>query len=156
MLVFAARRILQAIPILFGVSRCFGLVHIVPGNPINMLMPPEASPAVIAQMKAAFGFDKPLYVQYLLWLGRALQGDSASQCSMRHRCGGNSSLHSAIRSFSPSSLPHLAFHSAWSAAWSLRLHGRWPDKLFSAIAHRRQPAALLVRHRPRPRLRGAA
>src|SRR5579863_8190885 len=76
MLIFAARRILQAIPILFGVSLVvFGLVHIVPGNPIDLLMPPEASPEVIAQMKAAFGFDKPLYVQYLLWLWRAMHGD---------------------------------------------------------------------------------
>jgi peptide/nickel transport system permease protein len=76
MLVFAIRRLLQAIPILLGVSLVvFGLVHIVPGNPIDMLMPPEASPEVIAQMKAAFGFDKPLYIQYLLWLWRALQGN---------------------------------------------------------------------------------
>src|ERR1700689_3233221 len=76
MLIFPIRRLLQAIPILIGVSLVvFGLVHIVPGNPIDMLMPPEASPEVIAQMKAAFGFDKPLYVQYLLWLSRALHGD---------------------------------------------------------------------------------
>src|SRR3954467_4681420 len=76
MLIFAARRIIQAIPILLGVSLVvFGLVHIVPGNPIDMLMPPEASPEVIAQMKAAFGFDKPLYMQYVLWLLRAMQGD---------------------------------------------------------------------------------
>src|ERR1700742_5060645 len=72
MLLFAPRRLLQAIPILFGVSLVvFGLVHIVPGNPIDLLMPP----AVIAQMKKAFGFDQPLYMQYLLWLGRALRGD---------------------------------------------------------------------------------
>ena len=65
MLVFAARRMIQAIPILFGVSLVvFGLVHIVPGNPIDLLMPPEASPEVIAQMKKAFGFDQPL------WSGR--------------------------------------------------------------------------------------
>src|ERR1700677_2274395 len=76
MLVFPIRRRLQAIPILLGVSLVvFGLVHIVPGNPIDMLMPPEASPEVIAQMKAAFGFDKPLYIQYLLWLWRAIHGD---------------------------------------------------------------------------------
>src|SRR3954468_3394219 len=76
MLLFVVRRLLQAIPILFGVSLVvFGLVHIVPGNPIDMLMPPEASPEVITQMKAAFGFDKPLYMQYLLWLLRALHGD---------------------------------------------------------------------------------
>ena len=76
MLLFPFRRLIQAIPILLGVSLVvFGLVHIVPGNPIDMLMPPEASPEVIAQMKAAFGFDKPLYMQYLLWLWHALQGD---------------------------------------------------------------------------------
>src|SRR6478752_2884652 len=76
MLLFVVRRLFQAIPILLGVSLVvFGLVHIVPGNPIDMLMPPEASPEVIAQMKAAFGFDKPLYIQYLLWLARALQGN---------------------------------------------------------------------------------
>ena len=76
MLLFVVRRLFQAIPILLGVSLVvFGLVHIVPGNPIDMLMPPEASPEIIAQMKAAFGFDKPLYVQYFLWLLRAVQGD---------------------------------------------------------------------------------
>jgi peptide/nickel transport system permease protein len=59
MLIFALRRSLQAIPILLGVSLVvFGLVHIVPGNPIDMLMPPEASPEVIAQMKAAFGCNR--------------------------------------------------------------------------------------------------
>ena len=76
MLLFALRRLLQAVPILLGVSLVvFGLVHIVPGNPIDMLMPPEASPEVIAQMKAAFGFDKPLHIQYLLWLRNAMIGD---------------------------------------------------------------------------------
>src|ERR1700761_7981594 len=76
MLLFTLRRLLQAIPILLGVSLVvFGLVHIAPGNPIDQLLPPEASPEVIAQMKAAFGFDKPLYMQYLLWLWRALHGD---------------------------------------------------------------------------------
>ncbi len=76
MLIFTGRRLLQAIPILLGVSLViFGLVHLAPGNPIDMLMPPEASPDIIAQMKAAYGFDRPLYVQYLLWLGRALRGD---------------------------------------------------------------------------------
>src|SRR6201746_1520091 len=76
MLLFAIRRLLQAIPILFGVSLVvFGLVHIVPGSRIDMLMPPEASPEVIAQMKAAFGFDKPLYMQYFLWLMPAVEGD---------------------------------------------------------------------------------
>ena len=53
MLLFAGRRLIQAIPILIGVSLVvFGLVHIVPGNPIDLLLPPEASPEVIAQDEA--------------------------------------------------------------------------------------------------------
>src|SRR3954468_22121783 len=76
MLLFVIRRLFQAIPILLGVSLVvFGLVHIVPGNPIDMLMPPEASSEVITQMKEAFGFDKSLYMQYLLWLLRPRHAD---------------------------------------------------------------------------------
>jgi peptide/nickel transport system permease protein len=76
MLLFALRRLLQAVPTLIGVSLVvFALVHIAPGNPIDMLMPPEASPEIIAQMKAAYGFDKPLWMQYLLWLGHAVTGN---------------------------------------------------------------------------------
>ena len=45
MLLFAGRRLIQAIPILIGVSLVvFGLVHIVPGNPIDMLLPPRHPP----------------------------------------------------------------------------------------------------------------
>lgn len=76
MLTFIARRLLQAIPILLGVSLLvFGLVQIIPGNPIDLLLPPEAPPELIAQMTAAYGFDKPLYVQYFSWLWRTMQGD---------------------------------------------------------------------------------
>ena len=67
MLLFAARRLVQAIPILLGVSLVvFGLVHIVPGNPIDMLLPPEASPEIIAQMKAAFGFRAAFFFTLFL------------------------------------------------------------------------------------------
>jgi peptide/nickel transport system permease protein len=76
MLIYVVRRLLQAIPILLGVSiLVFGLVQMIPGNPIDLLLPPEAPPELVAQMKAAYGFDRPLYVQYFSWLWRILQGD---------------------------------------------------------------------------------
>jgi peptide/nickel transport system permease protein len=76
MLVFTMRRVLLALPILLGVSLIvFSIVHMVPGNAIDLLLPPEAPPAVIAKMKADFGFDKPLPIQYLRWLWRTVQGD---------------------------------------------------------------------------------
>jgi peptide/nickel transport system permease protein len=136
MLVFAFRRILQAIPILLGVSLVvFGLVHIVPGNPIDMLMPPEASPEVIAQMKAAFGFDKPLYIQYLLWLWHALNGNFGLSVFNATPVWGQLvdalentfilAILAAILGFGLGIL--FGMISAMN-------HGRWPDKLFSAIA----------------------
>jgi len=76
MLTYCIRRLLHAIPILFGVSiLVFGLVQMIPGNPIDLMLPPEASPELIEQMKAAYGFDRPLHIQYFNWLWRTLQGD---------------------------------------------------------------------------------
>jgi peptide/nickel transport system permease protein len=136
MLVFVIRRLLQAIPILIGVSLVvFGLVHIVPGNPIDMLMPPEASPEVIAQMKKAFGFDQPLPIQYLLWLRHAVTGDfglsvfnASPVVDQLFAALANTlklALLAAVLGFGSGILFGLvaAFH-----------HNRWPDKLFSAIA----------------------
>jgi peptide/nickel transport system permease protein len=136
MLLFVARRLLQAVPILIGVSLVvFGLVHIVPGNPIEMLMPPEASPEIIEQMKAAFGFDKPLYMQYFLWLMRAVQGDfglsvfnATPVWGQLMSALGNTfvlAILAAILGFTLGILLGLA---------SALNHGRWPDKVFSAIA----------------------
>jgi peptide/nickel transport system permease protein len=127
--------LIQAIPILLGVSLVvFGLVHIVPGNPIDMLMPPEASPDVIAQMKAAFGFDKPLYVQYLLRLGRALRGDFALSVFNATPVWGQ--LVAALGN--TFILPILAAMLGFSLGIGCGLlaatfRGSWPDKLFSAI-----------------------
>ena len=136
MLLFAARRIIQAIPILFGVSLVvFGLVHIVPGNPIDILLPPEASPETIAQMKAAFGFDKPLYVQYLLWLLRALRGDFG--LSVFNAAPVWTQLITALGNTFILALGGAALGFTLGITCGLlaaTFHGRWPDKLFSAIA----------------------
>ena len=76
MLVFAARRLLQAVPILFGVSLIvFGLVQLLPGNPVDMMLPAEAPAEVIARVKAEFGFNDPLPVRYLKWLMQVLHGN---------------------------------------------------------------------------------
>jgi peptide/nickel transport system permease protein len=136
MLIFALRRLLQAIPILLGVSLVvFGLVHIVPGNPIDMLMPPEASPEVIAQMKAAFGFDKPLYIQYFLWLLRALHGDFGVSVFNASPVWGQ--LIAALsNTFKLAILGAMLGFSmgVLCGMTAAMFHGRWPDKLFSAIA----------------------
>ena len=73
---YILRRILYALPIAFGVSVvCFSLVYIAPGDPLQTVMPPDATAETIALVKHAYGFDKPLPVQFLIWLGRVVTGD---------------------------------------------------------------------------------
>src|ERR1700746_2641810 len=73
---YILRRILYAIPIAFGVSVfCFSLVYWAPGDPLQTVLPPDATAETIAIVKHAYGFDKPLPLQFLIWLGRVLTGD---------------------------------------------------------------------------------
>ena len=84
MLLFAVRRLLYVLPIAFGVSViCFTLVYLAPGDPASALIPDNTPPAIAAQIREAYGFDKPVPVQYLRWLGRVLTGDLGTSTATR-------------------------------------------------------------------------
>src|ERR1700751_3031883 len=84
MLSYIARRVLLAIPIAFGVSVvCFSLVYLAPGDPLQTILPSDATQEMIAQIKAAYGLDRPLPIQYLLWLRHALTGAFGMSISTR-------------------------------------------------------------------------
>lgn len=76
MLIYILKRLIYTLPVAFGVSVvCFLLVHIAPGDPLTSVLPPDASLQLQQQMRAIYGFDRPLPVQYGLWLVKTLQGD---------------------------------------------------------------------------------
>lgn len=76
MLIYALKRLLYVLPVAFGVSVvCFMLVHITPGDPLTAVLPIDATAEQQAQMRALYGFDKPLPVQYVIWLGKVMVGD---------------------------------------------------------------------------------
>ena len=73
---YAFRRILLAIPIAIGVTIiCFTLVYLAPGDPVQNLLPPDASQADVTYLKHVYGLDQPVPIQYAKWLVRALSGD---------------------------------------------------------------------------------
>src|SRR5262249_49634404 len=75
---------LYAIPIALGVSVvCFALVYIAPGDPLQTVMPPDATAETIAIVKKVYGFDEPIPMQFLYWLGRMLTGDFGLSISTR-------------------------------------------------------------------------
>jgi peptide/nickel transport system permease protein len=76
MLVYLLKRFLYVVPVALGVSViCFLLVHIAPGDPLSAVLPPDASQQMQDEMRRIYGFDRPLPVQFGLWLMKALEGD---------------------------------------------------------------------------------
>jgi peptide/nickel transport system permease protein len=76
MLKFILQRLLTVTPVALGVSVvCFLLVHLAPGDPLSAVLPVDATQETIDAMRAAYGYDKPLPVQYVIWLWHVLQGD---------------------------------------------------------------------------------
>ena len=71
-----ATRLLAVLPILFGVSVfIFLLMHLAPGDVTDALLGPMATDEAKQQLRVALGLDRPIFVQYLTWLGHILQGD---------------------------------------------------------------------------------
>ncbi|MBV9646454.1 MAG: ABC transporter permease [Candidatus Eremiobacteraeota bacterium] len=74
---YVIRRSIQAIPLLFLISAIlFFILSKAPGGPLTpYLQNPHITAADIARLKHNLGLDRPLYVQYLSWLGNVLRGD---------------------------------------------------------------------------------
>jgi peptide/nickel transport system permease protein len=73
---FLVNRIVWTLPILAGVlTLVFLLLHLVPGDPVDLMLGENAMAADRAEMRAQLGLDRPLGEQYLRYLGRTLQGD---------------------------------------------------------------------------------
>src|SRR5262245_40577549 len=73
---YPMRRRLESVPVLFGVSvLAFAIMHVVPGDPVRLIAGPDAPESVVQRVRAELGLERPLYAQYLSFLGRAIQGD---------------------------------------------------------------------------------
>lgn len=78
MLEYIVRRLLFMIPLLLGITIItFVVVHLSPGGPADMLtgLSPKVSAEAKARFHSLYGLDKPLHVQYWLWLSRLVRFD---------------------------------------------------------------------------------
>lgn len=76
MLEFVRRRIALSLLTVLGVSiGVFLMIHLVPGDPVTVMLSEFSSPADQQALRQALGLDQPLYVQYLRYLRNAVQGD---------------------------------------------------------------------------------
>lgn len=77
---YILQRLLLMVPTLLGVvTVVFFSLHLVPGDPVDLMIPPDlggaAREAMAAQIRAQYGLDKPLWEQYVTYLERLLHGD---------------------------------------------------------------------------------
>lgn len=77
MIRYILRRCLQAIPVLLGITLfTFLMVHLTPGDPVTIFaLGKPLSPEREAQIRAQYGLDQPLWVQYRNYMGDLLRGD---------------------------------------------------------------------------------
>ena len=85
MVSYILRRIVMLIPVLFGVTLVsFSLLHLVPGDPAEVLGGQEASKADIDRIRKEYGLDQPLVVQYARFVGNAVRGNLGISIQSRH------------------------------------------------------------------------
>ena len=74
MLRFIARRLLQMVPVLFVIATLtFFMIRLAPGGPFDTER--NTTPEIQGSLDRYYGFNLPVYRQYLRWLGNALHGD---------------------------------------------------------------------------------
>jgi peptide/nickel transport system permease protein len=133
---YIARRLLYAVPILLGVSMLvFALIHLAPGDVVDLLVPPEVPKEIADSLRARFALDQPIYIQYLAWLGRLLVGDLGVSFFTNRPV--SDELFSALANTLMLALPaavlgfSLGVLLGTLAAFN---RGTWLDKAFSATA----------------------
>jgi len=75
MTVYLLRRLYQALIVFFVVTLIVFMVLHISGDPVELLMPPDATPRDMEEMRRTLGLDKPIMVQYGFFLKNAVQGN---------------------------------------------------------------------------------
>jgi peptide/nickel transport system permease protein len=76
MLTYVARRLLATIPVMAMVAAIvFAVLRLTPGDPAAIIAGDAATAQQLEQIRQHMGLDKPLYIQFILWMGQLLRGD---------------------------------------------------------------------------------
>ena len=73
---YILKRLLSAIPVLFGITLIvFLIMALIPGDPATAILGSYATPENVAKLNKELGLDAPMWQRYFIWLGNMLQGD---------------------------------------------------------------------------------
>ena len=136
MTAYLLRRLLQMVPVLFGVVTIIFVLLRVSGDPVILYLPEDATQQQIEELRSALGLDRPLPVQYVLFLSQLARGDFGE--SLRYR---NQDVVAIVLERLPATLELAGMSLLVAIAMSLPLgivaalnRNRLPDALASAVA----------------------
>src|SRR5688572_27046008 len=85
---FLLKRPIHLIPVMIGISLItFTLLQLTPGDPVRLMLGPKASEEAIAFVRARYGLDQPLLIQYFYYLLNAARGDFGQSIAYRAPVG---------------------------------------------------------------------
>ncbi len=128
----AKRVFLLFIIILFVSVVSFFLVHLLPGNPTDTILGPNATPQNVRILDHQLGLDKPLWQQYFIWIGHVFQGN-LGQSYTTHQ-----TTWSIIQQSFPIDLELIIFSQiiAFAIAFPMAMHAaRKPNRLFDQASN---------------------
>lgn len=89
MLKYVGLRLLQAVPVLIGITvASFLMIHLVPGNPARIQLGPRATEAAVRRLDHQLGLNRPLLNQYLTFMGGAVRLDFGESLALHQPVGG--------------------------------------------------------------------
>jgi peptide/nickel transport system permease protein len=81
---FIVRRLAQMVPVLFGITIVvFALLQLIPGDPATTILGVQARPESVAALRRELGLDRPLWEQYLRYMGNLVQFDLGNSIKFR-------------------------------------------------------------------------
>ena len=132
---YLLKRLLWSLPTLLGVAVVvFVLVRVVPGDPIAMMLPPGATAEDVSRLRALYGLDAPIAVQFVAWFGDVVRGNFGTSISLREGVG------SLVLSRLPATLELVGIAvalacalAAIAAVGAVYFRGRWPEWIVDGI-----------------------
>jgi peptide/nickel transport system permease protein len=132
---FLLKRPIQLIPVLLGISLItFILIQMTPGDPVRIMLGPKASQDAVDFVRARYGLDQPVLVQYFYYLLNALRGDFGQSIIYRSPVGPV-----IIERMAPT-LFLILYGLALSVSFTLALataaarsRGRWVDQVIRLV-----------------------
>src|SRR5579859_4963387 len=134
---YLVRRLAQAIPTLLGITvLAYALMRLAPGDPLLVFEDSRGVTAEqLAALREAYGFDRPLPVQYLDWLSRAVRLDFGR--SFQTHLPARDVIMDRVPATLELTLAALAFGLCLgipAGLWAAVHRGRWPDHVVRVFA----------------------